>query len=185
MRLLPLALLLAACAPSPRLLPPDDAGSGVDGTATGDQGEDASVEAGAETGVEPADAGAPCIPACGAGQRCEGGRCAAFDAGVDAGVTLTRDAIATLFRTCEPVGSDCAPGVRCAPGFTPAGTRGICTLSCAGDEDCSRRTGTDAFCAGDSDRWCYLHCAADGGTCDEGRNGRCRVYVANIAVCVP
>lgn len=204
MRLHALALLLAllvfaSCVPWHRIhegdfpLEVDDAGVDAGAVDVDELGPDVGTEAGAPVDVARVEAGAPCIPACAGGMRCEGGACVAFDAGTDAGFDvppLSDAALATLFRTCEPVGSECAPGVRCMSGYTDGGTRGVCSLPCENNDPCNAAAtalGRRGHCAGvgtgPGRRGCVLVCGD--GCPGDGGYGRCEVVGGSLGFCGP
>ena len=169
MRYLAAALVLAACASDPAPVtdagPPGDLGAidvgAVDATAVdtgpadaggadvsdGAATVDASDAGGVDTGTDVVRVdGAPCIPACAAGQVCVGGVCEAVDGGADAGAVDIGPprpvAEPREFQSCEPTGSDCGgdAGVTCSemPGnrFADAGVQGVCSRPCTASADC-------------------------------------------------
>lgn len=147
-----------------------DAAADVSRDATGDAADGAEAAADV-TADAPADASGACVPACGPGQRCEGGRCVADGSG-DAAVDAT-DAGPTapappLFRTCEPVGAACGEGLACVafprPFPAPEGgapSRGICTRPCSSSAEC-RALWSDGICVLGS---CLVECGSGADTC--------------------
>lgn len=197
MRYLPALALLAACASDPT--PAGDAGPPGDLGASDAGAVDAGTDAGptiddppvTDTGptADTADAGAvdsgtdvvradgaPCIPACAAGQVCVGGVCEAVDGGADAGAVDSGPPRPTAepreFQSCEPTGSDCGGdgGVTCVrPDRTPdAGTRGACLRPCTTgvERDCPE--GSRCVPSGGSDTgYCARTCDAGQATCGD------------------
>lgn len=157
-----------------------------------DAGADAADAPAADASTEDATA-APCVPACAAGTQCERGACVAFDGGATdaagdadaADVPLSDAALATLFRTCEPIGSECAPGVRCMGATFDAGTRGVCTIDCREPHDgvtdrCSRIAGRSTACLNGH---CVIGCARGIPCPGDGGYGQCSSEI--IGFCSP
>lgn len=205
------ALALAACSsdPAPVTDAGVDTGPAADLGADVGTADAASADTGTDTGptidtppvtdtgptADTADAGAvdsgtdvvrvdgaPCIPACAAGQVCVGGVCEAVDGGADAGAVDAGDggpAIRPMrepreFQSCEPPGASCGGdgGVTCVRSEwlrEDAGARGTCLRSCT--------TGVDAQCPEGSTCLrgaCVILCSGDGDCGDAGT--RCRDY---------
>ena len=171
--------------PAPTLDTGTDTGPTIDTPPVTDTGPTAdTADAGAVdsgTDVVRVD-GAPCIPACAAGQVCVGGVCEAVDGGADAG-RWTQATADLRFAPCASRGVSVLRGLRgvlrrgwrChlrAPEWLreDAGARGTCLRSCT--------TGVDAQCpegehlsAGGA---CVILCSGDGDCGDAGT--RCRDY---------
>jgi len=147
----------------------------VDGTAADAPASEASTD----------DAtAAPCVPACAAGARCERGACVAFDGGAtdapgDAGADvppLSDAARAMLLRTCEPLGSECAPGLTCLAYFADAGGQGTCNFRCDTTDDC-RALDPRSVCSSmvsASMKVCVIGCDTRTLPCPAGGFGTCR-----------